>query len=93
MFQSFCGASLFDLSVGDPKVRPDKTMGYQACLNSEQNLFEEGNHGAGTGASVGKVLGFDKAMKSGIGMSGIGNRWHSGCGCCGSKCLWKCSGL
>ena len=66
-----CGASLFDLSVGDPKVRPDKTMGYQACLNSEQNLFEEGNHGAGTGASVGKVLGFDKAMKSGIGMSGM----------------------
>lgn len=66
-----CGASLFDLSVGDPKVRPDKAMGYQACVNSEQNLFEEGNHGAGTGASVGKVLGFDKAMKSGIGMSGI----------------------
>lgn len=31
-----CGASLFDLTVGDPKIRPDKAMGYQACLNSEK---------------------------------------------------------
>lgn len=66
-----CGASLFDLSVGNPKVRPDKKMGYQACLNSEQQVFLEGNHGAGTGCSVGKLLGFDKAMKSGIGMYGV----------------------
>ena len=59
-----CGASLFDLSVGDPKCRPDREMGYEACKNSEQNAWEEGNYGAGTGASVGKLLGFDKAMKS-----------------------------
>ena len=32
-----CGASLFDLSVGDPHVRPDKQMGYLACLDSESN--------------------------------------------------------
>lgn len=66
-----CGASLFDLSVGDPNVRPDKAMGYQACVNSESGCFEEGNHGAGTGVSVGKMLGFDHAMKSGIGTYGL----------------------
>ncbi|MEG0469036.1 MAG: P1 family peptidase [Longicatena sp.] len=66
-----CGASLFDLSVGDPKCRPDKAMGYQACVNSEQNIVREGNYGAGTGASVGKVMGFDHAMKSGQGSCGI----------------------
>ena len=66
-----CGAALFDLSVGDAHVRPDKQMGYQACVNSESLPFQEGNHGVGTGASVGKLLGFDKAMKSGIGMYGL----------------------
>lgn len=66
-----CGASLFDLSLGNPNIRPDKAMGYEACIQSEQNNFKEGNYGAGTGASVGKILGFDKAMKSGIGMAGI----------------------
>lgn len=62
-----CGASLFDLSVGDSTCRPDKDMGYQACINSEKNEVLEGNYGAGTGASVGKVLGFEQAMKSGQG--------------------------
>ncbi len=66
-----CGASLFDISVGDPKCRPTKQMGYEACVNSEYNQLEEGNVGAGTGASVGKILGFDKAMKSGQGMYGV----------------------
>ena len=66
-----CGASLFDLTLGNPKVRPDKKMGYQACVNSEMNEFIQGNHGAGTGASVGKLLGFDMAMKSGIGTYGV----------------------
>lgn len=66
-----CGASLFDLSVGNPHVRPDKEMGYQACMNSELPGFEEGNHGAGTGASVGKMIGFEHAMKSGIGTYGV----------------------
>lgn len=66
-----CGASLFDLTLGNPKVRPDKKMGYQACVNSEMNELIQGNHGAGTGASVGKLLGFDMAMKSGIGTYGL----------------------
>lgn len=66
-----CGASLFDLSVGDAHIRPDKEMGYAACMDAENDSILEGNHGAGTGASVGKLLGFECAMKSGIGTCGI----------------------
>ena len=62
-----CGASLFDLSVGDSKIRPDKEMGYLASQNSEKNIVCEGNFGAGTGASVGKYRGMERAMKSGLG--------------------------
>lgn len=62
-----CQASLFDCSVANPKAYPDKEMGYQACINAEKNRPEQGNVGAGTGASVGKFLGFDKAMKTGLG--------------------------
>lgn len=63
-----CAASLFDLAIGDPTIRPDREMGYLACKNSEHTQILEGNHGAGTGASVGKLLGFEHAMKSGIGV-------------------------
>lgn len=66
-----CGASLFDLCVGDGSVRPDAAMGYEACKASERGLFHEGNYGAGTGASVGKLLKPEYAMKSGQGMAGI----------------------
>lgn len=66
-----CGASLFDLSVKDGSVRPDKEMGYKACIASEKNTFKNGCYGAGTGASVGKLLGDTYAMKSGQGMYGI----------------------
>lgn len=62
-----CGASLFDLVVGDPKCRPDQEMGYQACCNAGTKPLEEGNVGAGTGASVGKFLGVERMMKSGLG--------------------------
>lgn len=61
------GAVLFDLAVGNYKIRPDKKMGYKACLNSESKELSEGSVGAGTGASVGKILGMDKAMKGGLG--------------------------
>lgn len=67
-----CGASLFDLAVGSSKIRPDKKMGYQACVNSELNIpIQEGNYGAGCGASVGKILGPQYAMKGGIGTSAM----------------------
>jgi L-aminopeptidase/D-esterase-like protein len=66
-----CGAVLFDLTIGDHKVRPDKEMGYQACLNATNKSCAEGNVGAGTGATVGKVLGMGRAMKSGLGCHAI----------------------
>lgn len=59
-------AVLFDLALGNHKVRPDKEMGYKACLNAGGE-FLEGSVGAGTGATVGKVLGMDRAMKGGLG--------------------------
>ena len=63
-----CAAVLFDLVVGDPLIRPDKEMGYAACVNADEKGRQfEGCIGAGTGASVGKILGMERAMKSGIG--------------------------
>ena len=68
-------AILFDLGIGASDVRPDAEMGYQACLNASSDPPAEGNVGAGTGATVGKILGIDGAMKSGIGTASqeIGN--------------------
>ena len=48
-------------------VRPDAAMGYAACLGAEHNNYRDGNYGAGTGASVGKMAGMGTCMKSGIG--------------------------
>lgn len=61
------GAILFDLICGDHRIRPDKAMGYQACLASENQGFSEGSVGAGTGATVGKFFGVEHAMKGGLG--------------------------
>ena len=65
------GAVLFDLAVGDSKVRPDFNMGYVAAKNAKKKDETMGNFGAGCGASVGKILGNDFAMKSGIGQSSV----------------------
>lgn len=63
-----CQACLFDLTVGDTFTRPDKKMGFDACVNSENGgNYQDGNHGAGTGATVGKMYNMDYCMKSGIG--------------------------
>ena len=62
-----CGAILFDLLCGDYKIRPDKQMGYEACLNASDMPCGEGSVGAGTGATVGKINGMEYAMKGGIG--------------------------
>lgn len=64
-------AILFDLGFGRADVRPDAAMGYQACLNASENPPAEGNVGAGTGATVGKILGLEQAMKSGIGTASM----------------------
>jgi L-aminopeptidase/D-esterase-like protein len=60
-------AILFDLALGDPSVRPDAQAGYQACLAASSGPLQEGNVGAGTGATVGKLLGMGQAMKGGVG--------------------------
>lgn len=65
-----CQAILFDLAVGSSKIRPDVDMGRKACQNLSSN-FELGNYGAGCGATVGKILGPENSMKSGIGYSKI----------------------
>jgi L-aminopeptidase/D-esterase-like protein len=62
-----CQSCLFDLTVGDPNIRPDKAMGYEVCENAMKNNYMDGNFGAGTGATVGKLYGVDRCMKSGIG--------------------------
>lgn len=63
-----CQASLFDLNVGQSDVRPDRTMGVKAVHNAFcGGEFHHGNFGAGTGASVGKFYGMNRAMKTGLG--------------------------
>ena len=65
-----CQANLFDLTVGDPHVRPDRAMAYEACVRAqegESGNYRDGNYGAGCGATVGKFAGMDYCMKSGIG--------------------------
>ena len=64
-------AILFDLGVGDPKVRPDAAMGYRACEQATDEPPAEGNAGAGMGASIGKILGMGGAMKAGLGTASI----------------------
>ena len=64
-------AILFDLGIGESDIRPDAEMGYQACLNASIDPPAEGNVGAGTGATVGKILGMSGAMKSGIGCASL----------------------
>ena len=61
-------ADIYDLSVGDPHVRPDAAMGYQAAKNAFENPnYRDGNYGVGCGATVGKIAGMETCMKTGIG--------------------------
>lgn len=61
-------SDLFDLTVGDGKIRPDADMGYEAAKNAMENPnYQDGNYGAGTGCTVGKVTGMANCMKTGIG--------------------------
>ncbi|MCR5409541.1 MAG: P1 family peptidase [Lachnospiraceae bacterium] len=66
-----CQSDIFDLTVGDAMIRPDKEMGYQACVNSESSNYRDGNYGAGCGATVSKWLGMEHCIKSGIGSSAV----------------------
>ncbi|MGB8648150.1 MAG: P1 family peptidase [Anaerolineae bacterium] len=60
-------AVLFDLTIGSATVRPDAAAGYAACQAASAGALPEGSVGAGTGATVGKLLGPKMATKSGIG--------------------------
>ncbi len=61
-------SDIFDLTVGDPYVRPDAKMGYEAAKAAfESPNYKDGNYGAGCGATVGKIAGMDRCTKTGIG--------------------------
>jgi L-aminopeptidase/D-esterase-like protein len=64
-------AILFDLDLGDPQARPDAAMGYTACQAATDGPVTEGNVGAGTGATAGKILGPGRAMKAGLGSAAV----------------------
>ena len=68
------GGVLYDLAVGDPAIRPDGESGYRAtgaALDGSAVLTAEGSVGAGAGATVGKLLGPERAMRGGVGMSSV----------------------
>jgi len=62
-----CGAILFDLSLGDPTIRPDAEAGYEAARAAGPAPVLEGNVGAGAGCTVGKLSGFGRALRGGLG--------------------------
>jgi L-aminopeptidase/D-esterase-like protein len=64
-------AVIFDLGVGDPKIRPDASCGAAAAAAASAGPVAEGNVGAGAGATVGKLLGMGRAMKGGVGTASI----------------------
>jgi L-aminopeptidase/D-esterase-like protein len=64
-------AILFDLNLGRADRRPDAAMGYQAAASASSTPPREGNFGAGTGATVGKMFGAKQAMKCGIGTASM----------------------
>ncbi len=64
-------AVLFDLAVGNANARPDAEMGYRACLVASTESVAQGNVGAGTGCSAGKLLGAGRATKTGLGSAAV----------------------
>ena len=66
-----CQSCIYDLGCGRADVRPDKAMGYKACVDAEKNSPSWGCIGGGTGAAVGKLYGMGRAMKSGLGMYAV----------------------
>jgi len=65
------GAILYDLGIGKAGVRPTREMGEKAVEAATSAAVEEGNVGAGTGATVGKLFGMSQAMKSGVGSASL----------------------
>ena len=67
-----CQSCIYDLGYGSATVRPDSAMGYAACEKALAGGNPScGSVGAGTGATVGKICGMERAMKSGLGMYAV----------------------
>lgn len=64
-------AVLYDLGIGSSNVRPNADSGYTACSNADSKPLQNGNIGAGTGATVGKAGGMQTADKGGFGTASI----------------------
>jgi L-aminopeptidase/D-esterase-like protein len=64
-------AVLFDLWVGDGRIRPDAAAGYAACEAASHLAPAQGSIGAGAGATAGKLFGIERAMKGGIGTASL----------------------
>ena len=64
-------AILFDLGVITGDVRPDAEQGFEACVAAASGPFSRGSVGAGTGATVGKVLGLNQSTKGGLGTASV----------------------
>ena len=64
-------AVLFDVMLGDMRIRPDAAAGYAACEAASSDRPAEGTVGAGAGAVIGKIFGWERAMRGGIGTASI----------------------
>jgi L-aminopeptidase/D-esterase-like protein len=65
-------AVLIDLGVGGSvKIRPDAECGYRAASAATEAIVTEGSVGAGAGATVGKIAGYQRAMKGGVGSAAV----------------------
>ncbi len=64
-------AILYDLNLGHADVRPDAAMGFRAAASASSAPPAQGNAGAGTGASVGKMFGPSLSMKAGLGTASM----------------------
>lgn len=64
-------AILYDLQIGDSRIRPTADSGYKACQAATTERVPEGNVGAGAGATIGKIFGAKQAMKSGLGSASV----------------------
>ena len=70
-------AIIYDLGIGSAAIRPDAAMGYAACQAAVAGPVEQGNAGAGMGATVGKLYGMPQAMQGGVGTASaqLDNVW------------------
>lgn len=64
-------AIVYDLFLGKGQRLPGADMGYEACVNAQEQEVAQGNVGAGTGVTVGKWAGFQTMMKGGFGLASV----------------------